>query len=355
MVPWIGRDLGTRVIDVVQADGVTEVEFHGQDGVLRCAAYLADPAAVIAAAEAVWGVNSVTLDASCGDGTPLPTAPTTAPVTTAPATVPATTVPTTTTVPATTTMPTTTVPSSPVLTAVLLDGTLVLSGPVATDDQRALLVRIAGESVTPENVTDQLVVDAATVAPDDAINRFVLLMKAMPPNLVSGVARWDGVALAAEGLYATADLQQTFTEVATLTGATAALSERPAATAEQATALEAELNALVAAEPILFDKGSTTVSEASLATLHRIAGIAERLGGVRIVVQGHTDSEGNADRNLTLSEERAQAVLDALVELGVPEGDLVAEGFGEQQLIVGADGVEDPDASRRVVFEVTTT
>ena len=69
-------------------------------------------------------------------------------------------------------------------------------------------------------------------------------------------------------------------------------------------------------------------------------------------MQGHTDSEGDAGRNLTLSEDRAGAVLDALVALGVPVADLTAAGYGEADLILGADGEEDPAASRRVVFAV---
>ena len=120
----------------------------------------------------------------------------------------------------------------------------------------------------------------------------------------------------------------------------------------QAAALEAELNALVAAEPILFDKGNTTISDASQSTLVKVAGLAERYAGVAIEVQGHTDSEGDAGRNLTLSEDRAGAVLDALVALGVPVADLTAAGYGEADLILGADGEEDPAASRRVVFAV---
>ena len=112
------------------------------------------------------------------------------------------------------------------------------------------------------------------------------------------------------------------------------------------------LNALVAAEPILFDKGSTTISDASQSTLVKVAGLAERYAGVAIEVQGHTDSEGDAGRNLTLSEDRAGAVLDALVALGVPVADLTAAGYGEADLILGADGEEDPAASRRVVFAV---
>jgi len=156
-----------------------------------------------------------------------------------------------------------------------------------------------------------------------------------------------------QGTYASDDLRAQFEAAAAeVPGVVVTLQPRPTATAEQAAALEAELNALVAAEPILFDKGSTTISDASQSTLVKVAGLAERYAGVAIQVQGHTDSEGDAGRNLTLSEDRAAAVLDALVALGVPAADLTAAGFGETELIVGPDGKEDPVASRRVVFAV---
>lgn len=111
----------------------------------------------------------------------------------------------------------------------------------------------------------------------------------------------------------------------------------------------------MAQEPILFEWGSGTISETSRATVEKVAGIAKRFGGVVIEVQGHTDSEGSAGGNLTLSEQRAEAVVAALIALGVPEGDLVAEGFGETELILTSDGDEDPEQSRRVVFGVTVT
>ena len=60
--------------------------------------------------------------------------------------------------------------------------------------------------------------------------------------------------------------------------------------------------------PILFGKGEIVISPQSTATVERIAGIVKRFGGTSIEVQGHTDSEGDPGRNLTLSEQRAKAV-----------------------------------------------
>ena len=304
----------------------------------------------VARAEGVRGVHAITLDASCGDPS-VPATTTVAPSTTeAPTT---TAAPSTTEAPTTTAAPTTTTVTWPLLAVWLDGGVIALTGAVANEDQRAQLVAAAGEAVTPANVSDQLLVDGTSTISDDLVIALGELATAMPAGLVAGTAAFDGTTIAVQGTYASDDLRAQFEAAAAeVPGVVVTLQPRPTATAEQAAALEAELNALVAAEPILFDKGSTTISDASQSTLVKVAGLAERYAGVAIQVQGHTDSEGDAGRNLTLSEDRAAAVLDALVALGVPAADLTAAGFGETELIVGPDGKEDPVASRRVVFAV---
>lgn len=354
-VPWVEDDLQDRVQRNLAAQGiVVTAEFSGQDGTLRCAAPLTSEqqTTAVVATRGVWGVRVVTLAASCrGDGSVSTSTTTPATTSVAPTTTPA---PTTTLAPSTTQAPTTTVAAAPVVSAVLLDGRLTLTGRVASEAQKAQLLVAAGAVATGANVVDQLSVDAAAAVTDGTVEGLGTLMAAMPPNLVSGEAGWNGTAFYASGVFADDQGKAAFEAAAAAAGVVPALVVRPTATAEQAAALEAELNALVAAEPILFDKGSTTISAASQATVQKVAGIAKRFAGVRIEVQGHTDSEGDAGRNLTLSEQRSVAVRDALVGLGVPATDLVATGFGETQLVADADGKEIPDKSRRVVFGVTT-
>lgn len=350
-VPWVQDDLTKRVQSDLAAKGyVVTADFSGQDGTLRCATPLSDPAAALSLAKAVWGVRTATLDASCrgavtpGDGGATTT--TEAPTTTA---APTTTVAPTTTEAATTT----TVAPAAVVTASLANGVLTLTGRVATEAQHQALVARAGTVVAAANVVDQLTVDPAVVLDDATATNLGNLLAAMPPNLVSGEAGWNGTSLYAKGVFADDVARAAFESAAGQVGITAELQPRPPATADQAAALEAELNALVAAEPILFDKGKATISAASQATVQKVAGIAKRYAGVKIDVQGHTDSEGDAGRNKTLSEQRSAAVRDALIALGVPAADLTSTGFGEEGLILGADGKEDPAKSRRVVFGVS--
>lgn len=67
-----------------------------------------------------------------------------------------------------------------------------------------------------------------------------------------------------------------------------------------------------------------------------------------ITIEGHTSSEGSTDYNQALSERRAQAVVDALVSLGIPAGTLTALGVGEARPLAGNDDENGRSMNRRV-------
>ena len=70
-----------------------------------------------------------------------------------------------------------------------------------------------------------------------------------------------------------------------------------------------------------------------------------------IIVEGHTDSDGSYEHNLTLSENRAASVEDYClsIEPGLARI-MVTRGMSFDQLVLDETGVEDKAASRRVVF-----
>lgn len=78
---------------------------------------------------------------------------------------------------------------------------------------------------------------------------------------------------------------------------------------------------------------------------------------INIELQSHTDSRGSAESNRSLSQRRAQSVVDYLVSKGINRGRLVARGYGETRLTNGCkDGVPCSDrqhaANRRTSFRV---
>ena len=72
---------------------------------------------------------------------------------------------------------------------------------------------------------------------------------------------------------------------------------------------------------------------------------------MRVIIGGHTDSEGDENDNYRLSVERAKAVRDALELRGVPEARMTAMGYGETEPIADNDTEEGRAANRRTTFE----
>lgn len=86
-----------------------------------------------------------------------------------------------------------------------------------------------------------------------------------------------------------------------------------------------------------------------------LATTAEGLKGqsdLNVEIAGHTDSVGNAEYNQQLSLQRAQAVRNYLIELGVAPGQLEANGYGETLPIRGNETREGRERNRRVEFNV---
>jgi outer membrane protein OmpA-like peptidoglycan-associated protein len=80
---------------------------------------------------------------------------------------------------------------------------------------------------------------------------------------------------------------------------------------------------------IYFDSNSAAVKTQSTQTLQQVADELRRKAGLRIVIEGHTDSVGVDEYNLGLSRKRAQAVRDWLIRNGIDAAKLEAEGYGE--------------------------
>jgi outer membrane protein OmpA-like peptidoglycan-associated protein len=102
---------------------------------------------------------------------------------------------------------------------------------------------------------------------------------------------------------------------------------------------------------ILFDVNSDKIKPESSGALKDIANVLKENAGVKVKIVGHTDSDGDDKANLILSEKRAAAVKNYLVQgYGIDETNLTTEGKGESQL---ADQNQTPEGkanNRRVEF-----
>ncbi|GMA41640.1 OmpA family protein [Mobilicoccus caccae] len=104
----------------------------------------------------------------------------------------------------------------------------------------------------------------------------------------------------------------------------------------------------LSSRPVQFDVGGSTVSDASRQVL---LGIGAKLAGcpfTKIEVAGHTDGTGAAAANTELSTRRAHAVRDVLLEAGVPDRLLTAEGYGSSRPVADDSTPQGQAANRRV-------
>lgn len=122
--------------------------------------------------------------------------------------------------------------------------------------------------------------------------------------------------------------------------------------ADALSVLEAEIQETVTANPILFAPQSSDIDPSSDAVLADIAERLLELPNVEVEVVGHTDDQGPDDENQVLSENRAQAVKERLVELGVDEERINARGEGEQFPLVDNDTPENRERNRRIEFNL---
>ena len=110
---------------------------------------------------------------------------------------------------------------------------------------------------------------------------------------------------------------------------------------------------IVNVSDVLFDTGSANLKPGAREKLARVAAVIAAHPGLRIAVEGHTDSVGTADFNQRLSEQRAQSVHDFLVRDGVPQGAVGTSGFGENKPVASNDNAAGRQQNRRVELVVT--
>lgn len=97
-----------------------------------------------------------------------------------------------------------------------------------------------------------------------------------------------------------------------------------------------------------FDTADATPNNRIMPFLSEIAERAKRDPALMIRVEGHADKRGDADKNLTLSEDRAEGVASLLQRLGVPDAQIETVALGETKPIRDSRGNIQDERSRRV-------
>ena len=104
---------------------------------------------------------------------------------------------------------------------------------------------------------------------------------------------------------------------------------------------------------VLFDTGKTTIKPAAKAFLDKLVDVLVKDAGVNFAIGGHTDSQGSAASNMTLSEGRADAVRNYLIAKGISADRLTAKGFGSTKPVADNGSAAGRTKNRRITFTAT--
>jgi outer membrane protein OmpA-like peptidoglycan-associated protein len=111
-------------------------------------------------------------------------------------------------------------------------------------------------------------------------------------------------------------------------------------------------------DTINFAFGSAEIAESEIAKLEGVAAAMEKLlkenPAETFLIEGHTDAFGSDDANLALSDQRAEAVAEALTNVfGIQPENLAPQGYGEQYLKVKTEARE-PENRRVAIRRITS-
>ena len=104
---------------------------------------------------------------------------------------------------------------------------------------------------------------------------------------------------------------------------------------------------------VLFETGKFNLRPEARERLAKVSGILLAYSGLKVAIEGHTDSVGTEDYNLQLSKQRADAVREYLVKEGVQEEVITAIGLGMSQPIAGNETADGRKKNRRVELVVS--
>jgi outer membrane protein OmpA-like peptidoglycan-associated protein len=116
--------------------------------------------------------------------------------------------------------------------------------------------------------------------------------------------------------------------------------------------LQSEINNVLSTNKITFERRSTKITKDSFDSVKKIADILNDNINIKVEIGGHTDSRGAASLNKRISQDRANSVMNALIDLGIEKSRLTAVGYGEDFPIAKDDKNGLSEVNRRVEIKV---
>jgi len=221
-----------------------------------------------------------------------------------------------------------------------------LSGEVPNLEEHDRILGVAGQHF--DDITDALTIsnESAGAHFGQAADRAL----AVASHLKSGRASWSGETLNVDGSAdagAIADIEAQYAAL----GNESLKGEFNVRSLFDSQRCAADFDQILFNSSIRFQSGSASIDSGNDELLDRLTELARSCPG-KLIVQGHTDSHGDADQNQALSLARAAAVRDALVARGIEEDRVAAAGYGESQPIADNSTSAGRAKNRRIVIAV---
>jgi len=99
---------------------------------------------------------------------------------------------------------------------------------------------------------------------------------------------------------------------------------------------------------ITFDTGKATIKGESMPIIDQMVDLMQTNADLIVEIQGHTDNVGKPEANKKLSEDRASAVKNALVERGIAADRMSTAGYGDTKPVADNNTEEGRAQNRRV-------
>ena len=109
----------------------------------------------------------------------------------------------------------------------------------------------------------------------------------------------------------------------------------------------------IVANGIRFDSGKATLKPESMGIINEMVEVMNEHPDLKFSIEGHTDSDGDDASNLKLSEERAETVMNTMIDLGISADRLSTKGLGETMPVDTNSTPEGKANNRRVEFVKT--
>ncbi|MBU9843624.1 OmpA family protein [Rahnella ecdela] len=117
--------------------------------------------------------------------------------------------------------------------------------------------------------------------------------------------------------------------------------------------VQADQNTTFSFDRLLFEKNSSELDPASKDQLSNIVEILKAWPNVGLQLNGYTDTSGTDEFNMKLSQDRADAVRQALIDQGAPASRLKAVGFGSANPVAANDTEYNRSKNRRIEIQVS--